>query len=218
VKKKTLPPSRRRVPPKRFEVPRVAGAPPRVDGVIGKDEWPIGDAARTMVIAEGIRGEKVTPASQAWLVWDDKALYVAVRNPVNPKFPLQPGDVWGRDDAVEIAWRRPGGTDGNPILILRGFPSGHFESSDEAGADPAAARRAAKGVLYKARQIDDKTWEAEWRIPFGALGIEPRGNTAFPFNLSVRKTADNQWLEWQGTGGCTWKVDHAGRLRLGRRP
>jgi hypothetical protein len=199
-----------------FRVPRVADGVPRIDGTIDSGEWPVGDDAKTMSVAQGIRGEKVSPPSDAWLLWDDSALYIAVSNAINPKFPLLPGNTWGQDDAVEIALRDPGAGENAWIILLRGYPSGHFESSAEAGAPEKVVKQAAKGVEYRARQVDDKTWTTEWRIPLKSIGIDPRKESKLQFNISVRKTADNQWVEWQGTGGNTWQVENAGVLKLVR--
>ncbi len=169
-----------------------------------------------MPVEQGIQGEKVTPQSLAWLAWDDERLYVAIDNAVNPKFPVRPGNTWGQDDAVELAIRNPAGGKDAPILVLRGFPSGHFESTDEAGASPAATKKAAEGVQYKAKLVDSKHWGAEWTVPFASLGIDPAKHTKLQFNLSVRKSADEQWLMWQGTAACTWEVGNAGVIELVR--
>jgi hypothetical protein len=32
----------------------------------------------------------------------------------------------------------------------------------------------------------------------------------------VRKIADDLWVMWLGTGGCTWDVDYAGFLEFGQ--
>ncbi len=196
-----------------FKVQRRSG-PIVIDGRPEPAEWPVGQPARTLVLEEGFQGEKVSPASQAWLAWDDEALYVGVDNAVNPKFPLRPGNRWGQDDAVEVALRNPAAGKEAPVLVLRGYPSGHFESSDEAGAPAAAVQRAGQGTAYKAQVVDAKRWTAEWRIPFAALGIDPARHIRLQFNLSVRKTADDLWVEWQSTRGCTWEVERAGVIEL----
>ncbi|MBT4817864.1 MAG: hypothetical protein HN742_30415 [Lentisphaerae bacterium] len=198
-----------------FTVPHTTRSPV-IDGIIIPDEWSVTDPRRTMSVAQGLKGHKISPPSRAWLQWDTDALYVAIDNAINPKFPIQPGNTWGQDDAVELAFCNPGSGKDAPILVLRGFPSGHFESSDEAGALPLSVKRAAKGVRFQARQVSDKSWITEWRIPFRSLDIDPAKHRKIQFNLSVRKTADNQWVEWQGTGGSTWKVDNAGILEFGK--
>jgi hypothetical protein len=194
-----------------YKAPRATVAPV-IDGVLKAGEW----GSKVMSVAQGLRGEKVSPPSRAWLLRDDKALYIAIDNAINPKFPIQPGNTWGQDDAVEIAVRNPSAGATAPILVLRGFPSGHFESSDETAAPAKLVKRAAEGVQYKARQVNDKSWVTEWRIPFASLGITPAKYPKVQFNISVRKTADNQWVEWQGTGGNTWKVENAGVLEFAK--
>ena len=204
-----------RAAPVVFRVPRLP-APVTIDGALTPAEWFGADTARGMVIEQGIRGEKVSPPSTAWLAWDDEALYVAVANAINPKFPIRPGNQWGQDDAVELAWCNPAAGPEAPILVLRGYPSGHVESSAEAGAPAAALKRALEGVQYQARLVDATCWTSEWRIPFAALGLDPAKHTRLQFNLSVRKSADALWVEWQGTADCTWEVGQAGILELTR--
>jgi len=184
-----------------------------VDGVISPNEWNGADPLRAWVIEQEVDGTKATPRSLAWVYWDDQALYVAFDNPCNPKFPIRMGNTWGQDDAVEVALRNPA-QDKNPILVLRGFPSGKFESSDEAGASPAAAKQALQNVQYRAKLVDSKRWTAEWRLPWASLGIDPATANKLQFNLSVRKTADEQWLLWVGTNACTWEVGKAGVIEL----
>jgi hypothetical protein len=198
-----------------FRVPRLA-APVTVDGTITPAEWFGLEVARGLVIEQGIQGEKVSPPSAAWVAWDDAALYIAIDNAINPKFPIRPGNQWGQDDAVELAWCNPAAGKEAPILVLRGFPSGHFAGSEEAGASAAALQRALEGVQYKAQLVDAKRWTAEWRLPFAALGIDPAKPARLQFNLSVRKSADEVWVEWQGTAGSTWQVGNAGVLELAR--
>jgi len=183
-----------------------------IDGQINAGEW--GSREEALVIQEGMRGEKSKPASLAWIRWDDHCLFVAIDNEVDPAKPLRMGDQWGQDDAVEIAIRNPGAGKSAPILILRGFPSGHMESSDEAGAPEKAVQAAAQEVVYKAKVVDKTRWTTEWRIPFASLGIDPAKHKKLALNLSARKSAGPVWQMWQGTGGCTWQVDRGGVLEL----
>lgn len=185
------------------------------DGTLEASEWEGLDPARALVLEQGFSGEKITPRSLAWLLWDDEALYVAFDNAVNPQHPIRPGNQWGQDDAVEVALRVEGEAD-SPILVLRGFPSGQWGSSDEAGASAEATRRAAEGVQFGAKTVDRNRWTAEWRIPWASLGVDPARHRKLQCNLSVRKTADDQWVEWYATQGCTWEVAKAGRIELDR--
>ena len=77
----------------------------------------------------------------------------------------------------------------------------------------AAVRRAANGVRYAARVADRTHWNAEWRIPWTSLGIDPKKHRRFAFNLTVRKTATQQWVMWCRVGP-SWNVDKAGMIEL----
>lgn len=171
-------------------------------------------ARRRMTVAQGIEGEKVAPTSVARLAHDGTHLLVAIDNQVAADAPLSTTNTWGQDDAVELAFRNPALGKDAPIIILRGYPNGHFESSDEAGAPAAVVARALQGVQYRAAHNTPGHWTAEWSIPLASLGVDPAKHRKLAFNLSARKTAQSLWVEWFGTGGCTWEVDNAGFLDL----
>jgi hypothetical protein len=196
-----------------FSIPRATAAI-TIDGKLTPDEWFGLDAARGLVIQEGVDGEKCKFKSLAWLAYDDQALYVAFDNAVDKTVPMALENSWGSNDATEISLSKPGAK--APILVLRGFAGGAFQSSDEAGAPADLARKAGEGVVYKATVIDKGRWVAEFRIPFASLGIKPGADVSYPFNLAVRKMGDEAWVMWRGTGGCTWLVPEAGLVKFGR--
>jgi hypothetical protein len=141
---------------------------------------------------------------------------VAFDNAVRRDIPLQRGDSWGTSDAVEVALSNPALGSTAPILILRGFATGTFGSSEEAGASPEATRRAGEQAQYAAAVIDSVRWVAEMRLPFASLGINPDASVRYPLNLAVRRQGDDPWVMWRGTGYCTWYVPEAGRVRFVR--
>jgi hypothetical protein len=207
-------------PPGQPEPPRPTWTVPpstaavTVDGRLDAAEWGGLDPKAAMLLAQGLEREPVTPVSRAWLFHDGAALRLAVDNAVDPTRPLRPGDTWGSNDAVEVAVRNVGAGSAAPILILRGYPSGHFVSSDEAGAPTAAVKQAAVGVQYAATVVDAGRWTAEWCIPFAAMGLDPAKHRRFAFSLTVRKSAGPAWVLWQGTHAATWQADKAGFLEL----
>jgi hypothetical protein len=172
--------------------------------------------AGVMVVAQGIEGEKAGPPSYVWLGYDDRNLYVAIRNEVDPKKPLNMGAQWGQDDAVEVALRDPAAGKNAPIYVLRGYPNGKFESSTESGIPEGAAKKAGEAVKFAAKVVDPGVWTAEYKIPFAALGIDPKKSSKFEFNISARKTAGSAWIMWQGTFACTWEAGNAGVIELAR--
>ena len=203
-------PPRPTVPPLR--VPRLVAAP-TLDGALGEGEWP----GPGVALEQDAAGDVVFSPSRAWLGWDDQALYVAFSNPVNGTNPLALDTAWGKSEAVEVAWRQAD-TKGAPILVLRGYAKGAFESSNEAGANPELARRATAGVTFAAKAVNASLWTCEWRIPFAALGVEPKVGRSLSANFTVRKVADNLWVMWVATGGRSWELDRAGRLELVETP
>jgi len=218
----------RKGPPPTFKVARTE-ADIAIDGVISPAEWNGADQARAMVLKEDVYGRPAKPISHAWLAYDDQHLYVAIRNEVDASKPIRMGAKWGQDDAVEVALRNPAAGKQSPIFVLRGYPNGHFESSDEAGAPAAAVKKAGEGTTFAAKVIGPARegtvpegqspaagWTAEYRISFAALGIDPTKQTKLPFSLSVRKTAKPLWLMWYGANACTWDVNRAGSIELAK--
>ena len=209
-------------PPDTLRLPHVSGRI-EIDGVLSDSAW--GGENAAILVNENLAGDRYyglaggekTPdslASRMWLVHNDTHLLVAMDNPVNPVQPLRLGNIWGLDDAMEIAVSKNTPGIRSPIIVLRGFPSGYFESSQEANASALDSQRAANGVEYAAKIDNPIGWTAEWRIPFDSLGIDPTKDKLLAFNISVRKTADNQWRLWRGTGTNTWEVFEAGFVKL----
>jgi len=195
-----------------FKIARVRSAP-RIDGQVQTSEWDGRNPARAMVLERLPNGNRATPRSLAWLASDDRALYVALENEVSAKAPLRTGTAWGGNDAVELAIRNTAAGKSAPTLILRGYVSGRFESCDDGGIPRPVAERLTNGVQYAARVVDDTQWNAEWRIPWASLGIDPAKHRKFAFNLTARKTATKQFVMWCGVGP-SWNANGAGVIEL----
>lgn len=192
-----------------------AGAPITVDGRIEPGEWPVADAARTLVLRADVNGNPATRQSRAWLAWDDAALYVAVDSTIHPDTRLA-GNQWGQDDAVEVSLRvvREGGK--TLIHVLRGYGNGRLEfgttpngSDDPATMDPGDIR-------FRAQRPEPGRWLAEFAIPFRMLDADPVKTPKLAFSLAVRKALDDLWLMWEPTHGHSYDVDRAGIAELTR--
>jgi hypothetical protein len=48
----------------------------------------------------------------------------------------------------------------------------------------------------------------------GSLDVDPSKDKRLAFNITVRKSADNQWRMWRGTGTATFEVFEAGFIEL----
>jgi len=184
---------------------------PLVDGLL--KEWPVNDARCTITLAQEYDGGgSLGQPSQAWIGYDDQALYVASRHPVkNAKKLLPSTHQWGAVDGMEIAFQNSFGNKQAPILTLYGYPDGKFTSENYGGASAAEIARLEKLVTYKAVVAEDE-WTCEWRIPFAACGFTPKTAPLIAFNLGVRKTEPESWVIWHGTGGATYQVSRGGLL------
>lgn len=176
-----------------------------IDGVVDPMEWAPGDATGkapeihdTAELVWNEAGEKAGRPSQAMVQTDDGHLYIQFRNEVDPENDLTTGHRWDRDDAVEIALAEIGGKE-NPAVVLHGFPDGFWQPVSQAGA----TERLRNGAIeYAAKVVSPALWTAEWKIPFAALGLEPKkANPRLVFNLSVRKTAGPELVMLKQKGG-----------------
>jgi len=185
-----------------------------IDGRTSAMEWTPGDATGRAPDVHQTANLKWTaakkPASRpchAMLQTDEKNLYVQFHVQVNPEVGASRGNAWGKDDAVEIALAEAGDELG-PIMVLRGYANGRWQTTDESGAPDDVRRRLTRGdVKYAAHVASRALWTAEWRIPFAALGLAPRTrNPRLAFNLSVRNVGDDEWVMLKDSGGYTWDV------------
>lgn len=204
-----------------FKVVQVTGRI-TVDGIVDPMEWTPGDATGsapeihdTAELSWTHAGQKAKRPSQAMLQTDSTGLYVSFRNEIDPDAGVTGGHQWGRDDAVEIALAEVRDGKIGPVIVLRGYADGNWESSKEAGAPADVVVRASEGISYAAKPAGKAMWCAEWRIPFTSLGIQPAvRNPRLVFNLSVRKPAGDEWVMWNRNGGSTWDVHRSGFLWL----
>ncbi|OGV72540.1 MAG: hypothetical protein A3K18_20225 [Lentisphaerae bacterium RIFOXYA12_64_32] len=185
-------------------------AAPTLDGTAAAGEWP-GEPLRLAQTPDG--GPLAGTPCAAHVAWDAQALYVHLAVPFGAATPPTRGQTWGQDDGAEVCLRGKL-ADGKPTTwVVHGFAGGQFEVSTEAGTPADTAQALGKDIGFKAT-VGGAGWEAEWRLPLTALGIEPKPGTALPFNLGVFRTEDGQWINWVGTSGPTWNLDNAGTLSL----
>ena len=193
-----------------------------IDGKTSVMEWTPGDATGSAPEIHEMAELKWTPgmkpakrASHAMVQTDAGHLYVQFNNEVDPAKGVTAGHQWGRDDAVEIAVAEAGKRIG-PIMVLRGYADGTWETTDESGAPREVQERIRTGGVQFAAAVASKAlWTAEWKIPFAALGLAPATrNPRLVFNLSARKVGDDEWVTLKRSGGRTWELGNATLLWL----
>jgi hypothetical protein len=180
----------------------------KIDGTLGSDEW---KKATPLVLERNHRDEPAQPRSLGFAFYDAQGLYVGIDNVVDPNEPLQTGNAWGKDDAVEIAVR-PQDTPDAPILVLRGFVNGILSGAADGGMSEGAAADVAERCRYAAAVVSPLRWTAEIFIPWNAISADAPKPTALQFNLTCRKTAGNLFICWKPTGRHSYGVGNEGVL------
>ncbi len=187
------------------------------DGKIESGEWSGWEGNPGFVIREKAnrKGYGQRP-SYAYVMYDEENLYVGFRNKISDTASLEKNkiEVWNKDDGGEVCFQaiHTHNSKGE-IYVLRGYPSGKFESSTEAGASASAAHRLGEAVEF-ASSIGIKEWTAEYVIPWSAANIDLNNLLYLRFNLGVFKESENEWIAWIGTGCQNWLVHKAGILVL----
>lgn len=185
-------------------VPR-ATVPPVADGMIGDGEWP----GKPVAVSQTTNGTPIrTAPGELRLCHDGTNLYVALTVPVPDAAELKLGAVWTKDDAGEVCFRAGKG----PTFVIHGFACGKHESVNEAGA-PADVAKAVGEATQFAAKVGNGTWTGEWTIPLAAAGITIKPGLELGFNVGIRRTETNEWIQWVGSG-ATHTLDRAGLLRL----
>jgi len=193
--------------PTPFGIPRLS-APPAVDG--DPSGW---NGAEFPVQETPARQVSPSPASRLKVAYDANYLYVGLRVPLRPTDTLRRGNAWGVDDGAEVCVQSLAGKKPGPIYVVHGFLNGQFESVTDAGATAAQAQALAAGTRYAA-VVGREQWSATWALPWSALGVKPVAGAKLAFNVGLRRSATNEWLQWAGSLAQTWVVSQAGTLEL----
>ena len=188
-----------------------------VDGVINATEWAGADRRKALQMVVDYKDTPVRFKSCAWVAHDGTNLLVAVSSDVDPERPLSRTNQWGADDAVEIAVQSLVSKPTGPIVVLRGYPSGHYEGSSEAGAPADLTRAVAAAARFAVSRPANGRWDAEWLVPLEVLDVlppQPAREPKLRLNITVRKAASREWVMWIATGGNSWRVENAGVVKL----
>ena len=195
--------------------------PPAIDGKIGADEWR--DAAAVSGFLQVGEGAVAAPNTVAYIMYDDRALYVAVRclepDPARPRGFVRPHDdeVWA-DDCVQVLVAPEDLAKAGQAQINFGGYAGAYQNWY---ADIKAYYQFdvnCRGSVSEARN-DVRDWDAPWEakvtrepgawtaeiaIPFRSLGLEKApGDTLWGFNLFRNRPPDLSGWVCPGFGGYT---------------
>jgi len=184
--------------------------PIQIDGQVGEAEWPGWTPFHTLPLCPlADREKQADRTGEALALFDSENLYIAFR--IREKNAPMLGDRWGETDGVEVDLQAVLGSKLGPVFVLHGFPSGRMESVTDAGATAVQAADLAKQVKFSAR-VNGNAWDAEFRIPFAALGMDAKSSEPIRFNVGAR--VGGEWFAWAKTGKANYAVDQAGTLAL----
>ena len=214
VREKPLVDTKVELPPKPVRERRQAiaskvASAPAVDGEINSGEWP----GKALALGQRTNGDPIhTAACELRVCHDGGHLYVAVTVTVKDAATLKLGSTWVVDDAAEVCFQDRAGAASGPVFVVHGFAAGTHESVTEAGASATAAKALGAAVRFAAR-IGTEHWTGEWTIPLKAAGIAYKPGSRLGFNVGVRRTETDEWIQWCGSG-ATWRLTEAGLLVL----
>ena len=179
-----------------------------VDGNLDPDEWGGLEEEETMVLEASVGNALVSPPARAWLTHDGDNLRVAMTTTLSQVRDV--GATWGQSDANELAFQEEGNFRAEH-RVLRGYPEGSWEVTDETGTSEETRAQVRQGVEYAATYTDDR-WSAEWKIPLRSLEIQP--GDRIRFNLTIRRIDGPHWIMWRPTMAHSYDVAEVGSLQL----
>lgn len=161
-------------------------APIRLDGKVTPSEWQ--NAVETTGFVSLQSKAAATPQTTAWLTYDAKALYVAVRSPFPREVQNNPAMTAGitgmlrqtrerfdtdvdNDDAVEINLM-PSPPDGVWYRLVVNGLNTHYDYSVAPNNNISLDWNPA---WESASSADSESWQVEMRIPFASLNVPPPG-------------------------------------------
>lgn len=175
---------------------RLAGTV-RVDGLLDEADWQR-PGAGGFIQRNPLDGKPATEASEVWVAYDDKALYVAAR-----LRDAEPGKIVGllgrRDDNLNSDWftvavdpyfdRRSGYSFSvNPVGSILDMTLYNDEWSDDTW----------DGVWESAARVDGLGWTVEMRIPYDQLRFPSREEYVWGINFkrTIQRKNEQDYFAW----------------------
>jgi hypothetical protein len=186
-------------------------SPPIVDGLLTDAVWRT--APRLELFSRLAEGHQAAVATHGYLLWDGGHLYLGVRC-AEPEMAKVAGQVGKRDaagiradDCLELFLAR---TREGPLyhLIVNviGTLYDEAERNAPAGWDSGATVRTS---------VSEAFWEAEIRLPFGALGGTPTSGDRWLGNLCRHRAQGEERSSWSGARDSFLTTDQLGTLAFG---
>ncbi len=204
-------------------------SPVSIDGKLEPEEWLGLDKSKAMVIKQYYTGEeKKGPESYAWLLYDDRYLYVATKHEPDPYKENMPASLKDFLPLIEVSIETPYGPHGHgwwmedmvtgPIYAFMANAEGSFDlrSGIIFKVPHDKVVKLESETEYKASFLNREllTWTSEMKIPLAQIGIKPAEVEQLSFNIGTYKRSG--WFAWVATGAHIWRVENAGHIEFAR--
>lgn len=187
--------------------------PPRLDGRLDEPAWRRAPGLDLFVRSDD--GQLAHTPTRGRLLWDDKALYVGVwcREPdlAGVRGKTEQRDAGGirQDDCVGVLVTPPGGATFHLVVNVIGTLYDETTLGDPASWDSKATARTC---------VTEGYWEAELRLPWESLKVQPKSDVSFRFDLWRHRSADGELSSWSGARGASPPIHPGGVLFLAKTP
>ncbi len=174
---------------------RLKGQRPVIDARLDDEAW---QAATKLgpFLPLATAAEQQVQNTTAWAVWDEAALYIAVRcaEPKPKKMRLcgnkRDDDVWVGDD-VEVLIRTPDQKDAFYHFMIN--PAGVvWDSINRAGSED----RSYNPTWHHAASVGSDFWAAEMAIPWKILGLNARPGLQLRANICRQRSQGHELSAW----------------------
>lgn len=202
-------------------------APIEIDGKLNPEEWLGLDKSKAMVIEQYYTGEqREGPKSHAWILYDDKYLYVATMHEADPYKEGMPIRLKNHLPVVEIDIESQHGQHSKdwwiddmptgPVYIFWGDFKGIAQYKNSFGMTRDKVQIIENSVEYRTTILDEEEqiWTSEMKIPFVSVGLNPVEAKQQCFNIGVLKRGG--WFTWVAPGTNLWRVENAGFIKFSK--
>ena len=192
--------------PDRHVLVRPTAEAPVIDADLDDAAW--GSALHLTAFVSYPRGRTLTDQTEAWVTYDDEALYVAARLHSSKPGELKAvetardASVW-RDDCLEV-FIDPGQTHTEWYQFVTNPLGSQYDALLPGGVEGRGIPWNGSWTVKAA--VADDAWLVEMRIPFADFGRGPKPGDSWGFNVCREAPSVGELSMWTDTGGRFTRV------------
>jgi hypothetical protein len=180
--------------------------PPTIDGRLNDRAWK--RATRLADFIQYRTGKRAVDQTEAWVTYDDEALYVGARLHTRVPDKLKAAEtardaaVW-QDDCLEV-FVDPRHTHTEWYQFVTNSVGSQFDGLMPGGAKGRGT--AWNGTWTVKTAIGKDAWFVEMRLPFRDFGLRPKPGDSWGFNVCREAPSTGELSFWTDTGGKFTRV------------